>query len=191
MSEKSKILDTLTEFVKRKAITNDPLVCTVTNIDTVEYTCYCEPVDDYADIQQVKVAIQNDKLGFVIVPKLNSLVVVSFLSDESGYIDAVTEIDKVIIMIDSSNKLEVSSSGFIFNGGTLDGLVKINSNVTKLNNIENKVNAILTAITTTWTPVANDGGAALKALFASLASTTLAPLTTTVKADLENTKIKQ
>lgn len=196
MSEKSEILDALTEFVKRKAIVNDSLVCTVTSIDTIEYTCYCEPIDDYADVQQVKVAIQKDKLGFVLVPKLNSLVVVSFLSDESGYIDAVTEIDKVIITIDSSNKLEVSSSGFVFNDGTLNGIPKVDPLVTKLNNLENDLNNFKSIMNTLLgTPIPEPGNGANSAFQAAmaLAMSTYdgATLTPTVKADLENTKIKQ
>jgi hypothetical protein len=96
-----------------------------------------------------------------------------------------------LIYIDSNNKLEASSTGFIFNGGTLDGLIKINDLVTKLNNLENLLNNLLTAIGTTFNPVPNDGGAALKLLIGTtLSATLLQQLTPTVKANIEDTKIK-
>ena len=189
--EKTKLISALTEFVEKRSPNNDSLVCTVKSIDTATYTCYCEPIGDFADIQQVKVKLAADKFGFFLVPKVDSMVIVSFTSDNSGFISMVTEIDDLVVYIDSNNKLEVDDTGFKFNDGTLDGMVKVNSLVTKLNAQENKLNALITAIATTFIPVPNDGGAALKALIAGLVPTTLAPTTPTVKADLENTKIKQ
>lgn len=185
--DKSKLTAALGEFVERRATATDSLVCTVKSIDTVTYTCYCEPIADYADIQQVKIKLAADKNGFFLVPKVNSLVIVSFTSMSSAFISMVTEIDNLVIYIDSNNKLEVSSTGFIFNGGSLGGLVKLNNLVTKLNNLESLINKFVTNING-WTPVPNDGGAALKALFTG---NPVAALTPTVNADLENTKIKQ
>lgn len=185
--EKQKLISALTEFVDNKAQQTGGLICKVKEIDSTEYTCYCEPIGDYADIRLVKIKLAADKFGFFVVPKLESLVIVSFLSDNSGYISMVTEIDNLVIYIDSNNKLDVSSSGFVFNDGSLDGLVKINSLITKLNNLENLVNQFVTNFNG-WVPVPNDGGAALKTAFTVNPVT---PLTPTIKTDLENTKIKQ
>lgn len=185
--EKQKIISALTEFIDNKSQQTGGLICKVKEIDSTEYTCYCEPIGDYADIRLVKIKLAADKFGFFMVPKLESLVIVSFLSDNSAFISMVTEIDNLVIYIDSNNKLDISSSGFIFNDGNLDGLVKINSLITKLNNVENLLNTIVTNINT-WIPVPNDGGAALKTVFTGNPAT---PLTPTIKSDLENTKIKQ
>lgn len=185
--EKQKLIAALSDFVDSKSKQTDSLVCKVKEINSTDYTCYCEPIGDYADVQQVKIKLAADKLGFFVIPKLESFVVVSFLSDSSGYISMVTEIDNLVIYIDSGNKLDVSSSGFIFNDGSLDGMVKINSLITKLNNLEDLVNQFVTNFNA-WIPVPNDGGASLKTIFTSNPVTPLIP---TIKVDLENTKIKQ
>lgn len=194
--EKTKLIAALTEFVEKKSPTNDSLVCTVKSIDTTNYTCYCEPIGDYADIQQVKVKLAADKFGFFMVPKIDSKVVVSFTSDNSGFISMVTEIDDLVVYIDNNNKLEVDDTGFKFNGGTLDGMVKINDLVTKLNNVETRDNAIVTALTALATAMNTIGGipvtgTALGAAITTAIAAITTPLTLTVKADLENTKIKQ
>lgn len=185
---KGKLITALTEFVQQKAGTMDGIICTVKEVNTTTNLCYCVPIGDYADIQNVRLNAKGSSRGFIVVPKVDSVVTVSFLEDESAYIAQVSTIDKISIYIDGSNYLDIDSNGFIFNGGLLDGMVKVNSLVTKLNNVENKLNSLLTVLGTTWVPVANDGGAALKALCIPPLTTNL---TATVKADLENTKIKQ
>lgn len=93
-----------------------------------------------------------------------------------------------IIKLDrSAKKLSITFDNIEFNGGSLKGLVKLDSIVSKLNTVENDLNTIKTAFTT-WVPVSMDGGAALKTATTSWASSTLTP---TVATDLENTKIKQ
>lgn len=166
------------------------VLCTVDNINLTDMTCDCTPLDDTADFLGVRLMAQAQN-GWTIIPKDGSVVVVTQINKATGYISMFSEIDEVRIILDSGHKLVADSSGFIFNDGTLDGLPKVNDTVTKLNNLESLLNNVLTAIGTTWIPVANDGGAALKALFVSLTATILAPLTPTIKADLENPDIKQ
>jgi phage baseplate assembly protein gpV len=72
-----------------------------------------------------------------------------------------------------------------FNAGTNGGLVNVIPSVTKYNNLENLVNKLVNALNS-WTPVPNDGGAALKALITTAA---ILPLTPTVRNDIEDTKI--
>jgi hypothetical protein len=184
--EKAKIVAGLTEFINMKSKGNNSLVCTVKEINYVNFTCYCEPIADHADIQQVRLIAQQDN-GFMLTPRENSVVVVSFLSDESAYISMVSEVEKVTCYIDAGNRYEFDNNGFIWNDGTFGGMAKTGVLATRLNNIENKINAILTAIGTTWVPVPNDGGAALKALFIAPLAT---PVTLTTQATIEDTKIK-
>jgi hypothetical protein len=185
--EKQKLISALTDFVDSKSKQIGGLICKVKEVNQTDYTCYCEPIGDYADVQQVKIKLAADKFGFFVIPKLESLVIVSFLNDGSAFISMVTEIDNLVIYIDRFNKLDVSTNGFIFNDGNLDGLVKINSLITKLNNLETLINKFVTNFNG-WIPVPNDGGAALKALFTGNPVT---PLTPTIKVDLENANIKQ
>lgn len=170
---KTEVASALTEFVETKSKGNDSLVCTVIeDVDLVNNTCYCEPINGDAAILNVKLTtnITGAGVGFLLIPKKNSLVVVTFLDNASAYVSMVSEVDEVNI-----------------NGKTLGGLVKVIDLTTKLNNLENKVNALITGISG-WTPIPNDGGAALKVALTTWLSSSLTP---TVRANIENTLIKQ
>lgn len=78
------------------------------------------------------------------------------------------------------------TNGIELNGNSNGGLVKVGNNVTHLNVIEGKINDLIT-IFTTWTPVPNDGGGALKA---ALTTWVASVLTLTVVPDLENPTAK-
>ena len=162
----------LTEFVETKSKGNDSLVCKVISVDLPTNTCYCEPINGDSEIQNVKLTTNTTGagVGFLLIPKINSLVVVTFLDNSSAYVSMVAEVDEVNV-----------------NGKTLGGLVKVIDLTTKLNNLENKVNALITGISG-WTPVPNDGGAALKVALTTWYGTSL---TLTVRANIENILIKQ
>ncbi len=134
---------------------------------------------EYEDIRlNAVIDDDNDKHSF-IVPVVDSWVVVSFVSgsDTDAFLSAFSEIDKVII----------EANEIVFNKGELKGLPKIESLKEKLNNIENDINSLKQAFTS-WIPVPNDGGAALKSGIASWAAQ---QLTQTQLTDIENEKIKQ
>ena len=169
---KTEVASALTEFVETKSKGNDSLVCKVISVDLPTNTCYCEPINGDSEIQNVKLTTNTTGagVGFLLIPKINSLVVVTFLDNSSAYVSMVAEVDEVNV-----------------NGKTLGGLVKVIDLTTKLNNLENKVNALITGIST-WTPVPNDGGAALKVALTTWLSSSL---TLTVRANIENILIKQ
>ena len=74
----------------------------------------------------------------------------------------------------------------VLNGGSNGGLVVIDRLVDKLNQLEKEVND-LKNVFSSWSPVVQDGGAALKASVASWASATIE---TTKVEDLEDTNVK-
>lgn len=169
---KTEVASALTEFVETKSKGNDSLVCKVISVDLPTNTCYCEPINGDSEIQNVKLTTNTTGagVGFLLIPKINSLVIITFLDNSSAYVSMVAEVDEVNV-----------------NGKTLGGLVKVIDLTTKLNNLENKVNALITGISG-WTPVPNDGGAALKVALTTWFSSSLTP---TVRADIENILIKQ
>lgn len=124
--------------------------------------------------------------GFILIPKEQTQVIVCIMPDNSAYVFKCNDIDKIICVIDSSNSYVFDTNGFIWNGGNNGGLIKVIELTQKLNNLENKINNLIT-IFNSWTPVANDGGAALKTVLTAWVSSSL---TTTVRTDIENTKIK-
>ena len=168
MSTKGELKDALTEFVKRKAGDNGALVCTVKSYDALTKTCYCVPLADYADVQQVRIIADATKDGFIIYPKVGSTVLVSFMGDSSAYISMFSEVDEIHLA-----------------GVNYGGLAKTANLVTKYNNLENKVNALITAVNG-WAPVPNDGGAALKVALTAWLATSLTP---TVQADISSDKV--
>ena len=167
--EKTEIISGLSEFVKRNVNVQNSLVCTVKSYDTDTKTCYCIPINNDADIQQVRINPQSNLDGFIIFPKLNSLVLVSFLSDSSAYIAMFSEVDEVHLA-----------------GAEYGGIVKVENLTSKLNNIENNINNLITAITA-WVPVPSDGGAALKVALTAWLTSSLTP---TVRGNLENLVVK-
>jgi phage baseplate assembly protein gpV len=98
------------------------------------------------------------------------------ITDSGGEVDLTVGSSTVVI---KNNLIE-------FNGGSNNGLVKVAALVTKLNNLENDLNNLKTVFTS-WTPVPNDGGAALKAGVTTYAAASLTP---TVQANLEDVKVK-
>lgn len=167
---KGKLIDALKGFTERNSGVKDSVICTVKSVDPATKTCYCEPINGMADIKLAMYQPNSSVDGYVIIPKDESIVVVSYMNDYTPYISMFSEVEEIHLA-----------------GVAYGGLAKTNDVKTKLNNLENKVNAILNTIGTTWVPVPNDGGAALKALF-------IAPLTNnltaTTQADISSTKVK-
>lgn len=101
-------------------------VCTVDSVDLVNLTCYCIPINDDADITEVRLMANIDN-GFLLVPEVDSIVVVSFLSDSSAYVSLVSKVSEIQL-----------------NGTNYGGLVRITELVNKLNNLENAFNQHIT-----------------------------------------------
>lgn len=143
-------------------------VCTVDSVDLTTLTCYCVPLNDDADIINVRLMANIDN-GFLLIPEVDSIVVVSFLSDSSAYVSLVSKVSEVHL-----------------NGKNFDGLVKVNDLVQKLNNLENKVNTIISTYNA-HTHVASSFGTPTTTPVALVTGT----LTPTIKQDLENITILQ
>ena len=167
MEDKGELIDALTDFIRRKSVSLNSVICKVKEYNDTDKTCYCEPIGDYADLQQIRIIADSTKDGFLIVPKIGSIVVVSLINDEAGYISMFSEVEEIHLA-----------------GVKYGGLAKTEDLKNKLNNIENKLNFIITAFNG-WTPVASDGGAALKALMATLGGN----LTLTTQASISSTTV--
>ena len=142
-----------------------------TNVDETKRTCDFTPIEADSKVTGVRLqgALSSTK-GIVLVPKDNSAIVVSFFDRLTGFVVLTDELEKIIIDTDL----------VVFNGGSDDGMVKINDLVTQLNNLENAFNAH-THITTATVSGGSPGVLAV----------TVAPVTPTIKSDMENAKIKQ
>ena len=146
---------------------------TVDSVDTNNETC--EVLLNTGEQQSL---IPNVKLqagigdGLLLIPKKDSEVIVCYSSKDyvPPYIVLTSDIEFVYL---------VASNTITLNDGTYGGLVKVIDLVTKLNNLENKVNSIITAYNAHSHP-----GNGLPT-----ASTITGSLTPTNRNDIENTKI--
>lgn len=150
---------------------NEPfcVVATVDEVDLVNKTCLCLPIDESkADLMNVRLMSDN-KTGFLIIPKVGSIVVVSFISNELTYVSMFYEVDKILL-----------------NGDNYGGLVKVQELTNKINALENLTNNILSALKGTTIPLAPTGTYPFAPLYAAF--NLIAPITT--KTELENSTVK-
>jgi hypothetical protein len=143
-------------------------VCTIDSVDLTTLTCYCVPLNDDADIINVRLMANIDN-GFLLIPEVNSIVVVSFLSDDSAYVSLVSKVSEVQL-----------------NGKNFDGLVKVQELTDKLNALENKVNDLITACSSQVVTLAPSGTFPLASFF-----TSVTPLVPTQQLEIENITILQ
>lgn len=146
-------------------LTYESTVCTIikNSIDTTNMTCDCLPINGDAEFFDVRLNANYTK-GFTLIPKDESVVVVTQLSDATAYVSMVSDVDNIYLASDDNG-----------------GLVKVNDLVSKLNDIENKVNTIITTFNA-HTHVASSFGAPTTVPPSLIVGT----LTPTQVNDLEN-----
>jgi hypothetical protein len=152
------------------------------------------PDDDFIDVEDLvgtaynnvrKRATVDGGKGLIITPAANSFVLVSRIggSDEL-YMAMVSIIETVKLSIDDIT-IAIDNSKVEFNGGRNGGMVISKNTADRLNKIEDDINTLKQDFTA-WTPVPNDGGAALKAATASWSDQQLQD---TQASDLEDSKV--
>jgi hypothetical protein len=151
-------------------LTYESLVCTIIkgSIDTTNMTCDCDPLDGSAYLLDVRLNANYTK-GFTLIPKDESIVIVTQLSDATAYVSMVSDVDQIYLAGDDNG-----------------GLVKVSELVDKINRVENQVNNILNVLKTTVIPLAPSGTYPFAPLYASILDIT--PLTQV--NDLENKTVQ-
>lgn len=145
--------------------------CTVKSVDAGgdPPTCVCTPINDTdPDFIGVRLQAAKETDGILLIPVVGSVVMVQPINHVTGYVSMFSKVESIRL-----------------GDGTLGGLIKIADLVNKLNNLENKVNSLITAYNThTHTGVTT--GAGTSAVGTAPVSGTLTP---TVRADIENDTI--
>ena len=102
---------------------------TVLSVDEENFTCEVETIGDNATtkIPDVRISAESND-GFKLVPKVDSTVIVTITKRGVAFVSMVSDVDRIVLL-----------------DGSYGGMVKISDLVTKLNNLENKVNDILSA----------------------------------------------
>jgi hypothetical protein len=96
--------------------------CTVDSVDLAEKTCYCIPLDKRGDLQGVRLMADN-KVGFYIIPKVNSVVLVTMINETTGYVAMFSQVDEIQL-----------------NGDLYGGVPIVQNLVNKLNDLETAFN---------------------------------------------------
>lgn len=172
MPEPKEILDEwIANALKQEKIYS--IIGTVSNIDEVKRICDVTPLGDEATRFDVRLqSAISKKVGIVLIPKDGSDVIISFMNKTQAFVSLTSTLEKILIDTDLVQ----------FNGGDNKGLVNVVDLVSKLNTLENDLNTLKTALSS-WIPVPNDGGAALKTLITTFAGATLTP---TLQSELED-----
>lgn len=139
--------------------------------------------------------VSDSETKLTITPAVGSRVIVADISNgrmtdfaviQYAEIDSMTfTIGNTAITINADG-VNVNADAITINNGDNGGLINISSLTSRLNAIEDDINDLKTAFSS-WTFVAQDGGAALKTATATWAASQLIK---TKDGDYEDTKIK-
>lgn len=204
MSEARTIIDALQKIAGVQLKNNIFILpATVLSVNEAERTCVVETIggDQAIEIEGVQLMASVDD-GVLLVPTVGSTVNVNYSTYYAPFLCQFSGVDKVLVVVgENAVAVEVTNTGVLvelndtkisltdgkiqFNDGAFDGLVKVEQLTQKLNTIENSINA-LKQVFSTWTPVPQDGGAALKGAVSSWAGQQLQP---TQQSQIENTKV--
>ena len=134
------LLDILKKSVAESFGENYSKVCKVTKVDTELMTCNVQPIDESAPILKVRLIAGATETPLVCVPKVDSMVVVTFLNEANAYVAMFSEIETVAIR-----------------GDQYGGLIKIEEMKKQLDVVTSRIDTLYDAIKD-GVPVAQDGG---------------------------------
>lgn len=182
------------------------LAASVDSVDEAKRTCIVTTISS-----QGSVTIENVQLmasiddGFLLIPAVGSTVLVVYSTFNQPFVTMFSELTKVLIVAGENNaSLQIDADGLLleindtklaitdgltqFNDGQLGGLVKVAELTTKLNNLEQLVNDLVTKYNSHTHILTLSTGTGTAAPTATTETGTLTP---TQQAEIENDLIKQ
>jgi hypothetical protein len=159
----------------------------VLEVDEENFTIDVKPLSGAEMFEvRLKAGIDGVKDGMVEFPAKDSTVLIGLIGNDkhTAFVLKCSKVDKIVIRIGSIS-LIMTKDEITMNDGSLGGLVNIADLVGKLNTIEQDINSLKTAFSS-WVPVPQDGGSALKTAVGSWFGSQLVQ---TTKNDLEDPKI--
>lgn len=169
-SENRDLAEAIRKLSGMDDLTESSFACTVSNINTTDYTCDCSPINGDADFKAVKYNANGLK-GFVLEPKEDSIVIITVTSETTAFVSMVSEVEQIYL-----------------NGDNEGGLIKITDITTELNNRYTVLKNIFSAIATAADAgITSAGGVAGVVTAYNAISATLTDLN---KTAYENNKVK-
>lgn len=148
----------------------DVIYATVKSVDLTTRTCTVVPITGQSDTEMEDVGLQADPSdGMVMEPKVDSTVVVGISTNLSAYVLLYSDIETIS-----------------WKSGNFGGLTKVIDLTNKLNNLENKVNTLVSTFNAHIHPGVTVGAG----VTGPSATPVVGALTPTQRSDIENTKIK-
>ena len=179
----------ISEAIKQAAMRGTELylkLCTVDSVNESARTIDCTPADGTAQLIDVSLqSITDESNGLLIVPKKGSFVTIGFLDRNNAVVLLFSEIEKIVLNV--SDTIEI-------NGGKNGGLVLSEKVKSELDTVIQRVNDIVSALTTIATSLTSTDktpvlGAALGSLITSNITSIITPLIEPQKKVFENDKI--
>ena len=151
--EKQEQIRSILKSMARELGPKTSLLGTIKSVDEANQTCVIYDDDLEIDFEDVRLRpVLDEIVGLKPVPKLNTWALAIRIEDEDEW---------MLIAAGEYDKWLLNCEQVVFNAGENGGLVKWNELKTQLDKTNEVVNALVSSITG-WTPVPNDGGAALK-----------------------------
>lgn len=179
------------------SVNEEKLTCTIVDIMGTEITDVLLNVIEAQNTivynDGLPLSIEGNFKGICAIPEDNSHV--AYVATETGYlILKVSDIKKIVAKVSDAtffiDKVNISSDNISINQGQNGGLVIVTELLKKLNKLETEINKLKNTFTG-WTPVASDGGAALKTLLiAPGVGWATQSVAITQLSDIENEKFK-
>jgi hypothetical protein len=162
-----ELADLINKIVNRKNSNERYSIATVKAVDGLFIDA--SPVDGTADLMGIRLLAANDTKKFVCIPAVGSVVYIQLSSPTEGIVVGFSEVEEIYLR-----------------GDEFGGLVKVVELVTKLNNLENKVNTLITTFNAHVHPGVTTGPGST----AISATPVAGALTLTVRANIENQTVK-
>lgn len=165
---------------------------TVKSVNKEERYCIVNSLDGTQNIDGLKVRLALEICdGDLDYPEERSTITIAFTDFTEPYMVSATWLSQKTVIV-GNQAWDIIDGKQTFNDGAYGGIpivkdpANANNGLTKhYNDIEKKLNDLITVFNS-WTPVPNDGGAALKT---ALATWVAQNLTLTQEADISNPNI--
>lgn len=180
MSDKAQIRNAMQQLAGNRGDSKVQVVlATVDAVNVSERTCTVTTISGQGEVTFENVLLMASvEDGFLLIPKIDSTVIVSYNTFNQPYICLFSGIEKVLLV----------AGEILLNGDELGGLVKVIELTEKLNNLENKVNDIISKFNSHTHILTLTSGTGTAAATAAPVNGTLTP---TEQAEIENTTVKQ
>lgn len=137
---------------------------TVTAVDETAQTCTVH-IDDGYDLDDVRLTPVEDA-ELLVVPVVGAWAVVASI-ENNEYLN-------IVVSVSAVQKIVVKADMLTINGGTLGGIVNVETLISELKAIKDDLNMLKSKFQS-WKVVPNDGGGALKTAIAAWSAVKLRP----------------